>query len=74
MSGDPIGSLRMALFLTALLYNFSEAAFKTGLIWFVFFFCCLDYQPKQAVQAQPLAKRIRRVPACRLAGTAGGRR
>jgi len=74
MSGDPIGSLRMALFLTALLYNFSEAAFKTGLIWFVFFFCCLDYQPKQAVQAEPLVKRIRRVPACRLAGTAGGRR
>lgn len=74
MSGDPLGSLRMALFLTALLYNFSEAAFKTGLIWFVFFFCCVDYRPKPSVQAQHLVKRIRRVPACRLAGTAGGNR
>jgi len=75
MSGDKLGNLRMVLFLMVLLYNFSEAAFRTGLIWFIFFFCCLDYKAKPAVQAQTYAsvRRLRRVPTTRLARSTTGR-
>lgn len=46
LASDPtLGSLRMTFFLTCILYNFAEAAFKLGLLWFIFLLCCLDYEP-----------------------------
>jgi O-antigen ligase len=71
-SDHTMGSLRMALFLTALLYNFSEAAFKIGIVWFVFFLCCLEVQVQPVKQVQSL-KMVKKGPARRLAGAARDR-
>lgn len=46
ISDHTLGSLKMTFFLTALLYNFAEAAFKLGLVWFIFILCCIDYEPE----------------------------
>lgn len=70
MSDHTMGSLRMAFFLTALLYNFSEASFRLGQIWFVFLLSCLDYQAKPVKAAQIPMKLIRGVPARRPTGRA----
>lgn len=73
MADHTMGSLRMALFLAVLLYNFSEAAFKLGQVWFIFFLCCLDVQAEPVKQAQVRMKVVRRVPARRVRGAATGR-
>jgi exopolysaccharide production protein ExoQ len=72
ISEHAMGSLRMAFFLTVLLYNFSEGAFRLGQVWFIFFVSCLEIQAKTVKQPQTHMKQIRRVPARRL-GAAHGR-
>ncbi len=77
ISNQTFGSLKMTFFLTALLYNFAEAAFKVGLLWFVFFLCCLDLEPKPETESRTLAipKRagLRSAPSLREVPVAVGR-
>jgi len=73
MSDHSVGSLRMALFLTVLLYNFTEASFKLGQVWFIFFLSCLDVQAQPIKHPQIQTRLTRRVPTRRPMGAATGR-
>lgn len=53
LTWDPTwGSLRMTFFLTSIMYNFAEAAFKLGLLWFVFLLCCVEYEKGAAPEVK----------------------
>jgi O-antigen ligase len=73
MSDHTMGSLRMALLLTTLLYNFAEAAFRIGLVWFIFFLSCLDYRAAPAEKVRPRLKAVKRIPTGRAPRAAADR-